>query len=71
MEVTRTQVYHIFDPQPIRVLDVIFVAPLMIYAGVEGKFYPFIKWSLIGVGFATMIYNGINYHKNYREEDGL
>jgi len=46
-------------------LDVVFVGPLMIYAGVEGNFHPTIKLSLIVVGFATIYYNGVNYHKNY------
>jgi hypothetical protein len=65
MEVRVNQVYHLFDPQPIRLLDVVFIGPLMIYAGVEGNFDPAIKFSLIAVGFATIFYNGINYHKNY------
>lgn len=65
MEAKRDQVYHLYDPQPVRLLDVVFVGPLMIYAGVEGNFDPIIKFSLIAVGFATMYYNGVNYHKNY------
>ena len=65
MEITANQVYHLFDPQPIRLLDVVFVGPLMIYAGVEGNFRPAIKLSLIVVGFATIYYNGVNYHKKY------
>lgn len=65
MSVTANQVYYLFDPQPVRLLDVVFVGPLMIYAGVKGNFDNAIKFSLIGVGIATILYNGINYHKNY------
>jgi hypothetical protein len=59
------QVYHLFDPQPVRLLDVVFVGPLIVYAGVQGNFDRVIKWALIGVGLATIYYNGVNYIKNY------
>ena len=63
------QHYFIFDPQPIRILDVVFVAPVILYAGVKGNFSPFIKYSLIAIGVGTFVYNGINYLKNQNGED--
>ena len=58
------QHYFLFDPQPVRILDVIYVAPVILYAGVKGNFSPFIKYSLIAIGVGTFVYNGINYIKN-------
>lgn len=58
------QHYFLFDPQPIRWLDVVFVAPLIIYAGVKGNFNPLVKASLVLVGVGTFVYNGVNYLKN-------
>ena len=58
------QHYFLFDPQPVRILDVVFVAPVILYAGVKGNFSPFIKYSLIAIGVGTFVYNGINYIKN-------
>jgi len=68
MEKTR-QHYFVFDPQPVRILDVVFVAPVILYAGVKGNFSPFIKYSLIAIGIGTFFYNGINYLKNQNGED--
>ena len=63
------QHYFVFDPQPVRILDVVFVAPIIFYAGVKGNFSPFIKYSLIAIGVGTFVYNGINYLKNQNGED--
>ena len=68
MEKVR-QHYFVFDPQPVRILDVLFVAPVVLYAGVKGNFNPFIKYSLIAIGVGTFMYNGINYLKNQNGED--
>jgi len=68
MEKTR-QHYFVIDPQPVRILDVVFVAPVILYAGVKGNFSPFIKYSLIAIGVGTFFYNGINYLKNQNDED--
>ena len=68
MEKIRQQ-YFVFDPQPVRILDVVFVAPVILYAGVKGNFSPFIKYSLIAIGVGTFVYNGINYLKNQNGED--
>ena len=63
MEKIRTH-YFAFDPQPVRLLDVFLVGPLMIYAGKKGEFKPIVKNALIGIGVATIAYNGINYYLN-------
>jgi len=46
--------------QTIRLIDVFFIAPVLIYASnkVENNF---LKISLYGIGLATLIYNGYNY----------
>jgi hypothetical protein len=61
------QVYFLYDPQPVRLLDVIYVGPVMIYGGIKGKFHPFVKWSLIGVGICTILYNGANFIINEKK----
>ena len=62
------QVYFLYDPQPVRLLDVIYVGPVMIYAGIKGKnLNPFVKWSLIGVGICTILYNGANFFINEKK----
>jgi hypothetical protein len=62
------QVYFLYDPQPVRLLDVIYVGPVMIYAGVKAKnINAFVKWSLIGVGICTILYNGANFYINERK----
>jgi hypothetical protein len=54
----------------VRILDVVFVAPIIIYAGVKGNFNPFVKYSLLLIGIGTFFYNGVNYVKNL-ENNGL
>lgn len=62
------QVYFLYDPQPVRLLDVIYVGPVMIYAGLKGKdLNQFVKWSLIGVGICTILYNGANFFINEKK----
>lgn len=66
------QHYFAFDPQPIRWLDVVFIGPLIIYAGVKGDFRPWIKTALVVTGVATIVYNGANYLENEKaKENGL
>jgi hypothetical protein len=62
------QVYFLYDPQPVRLLDVIYVGPVMIYAGLKAKnINQFVKWSLIGVGICTVLYNGANFFINEKK----
>lgn len=51
--------------QIVRVLDVLVIGPLMIYAGVTTP--PpknWLKYSLIALGAATIVYNGQNWLAN-------
>jgi hypothetical protein len=62
------QVYFLYDPQPVRLLDVIYVGPVMIYAGIKAKdLNAFVRWSLIGVGICTVLYNGANFFINEKK----
>jgi len=55
--------------QTIRLIDVFFIAPLLIYSGVQAKTLPmWIRASLVAVGAATAIYNGKNYLKNAQNQ---
>lgn len=46
--------------QPIRLLDVFVIGPLMIYAGTQSK-PPWLQTALVAIGIGTMFYNGRNY----------
>lgn len=62
------QVYFLYDPQPVRLLDVVYVGPVMIYGGIMGKNLPaFVRWSLVGVGICTILYNGANFYINEKK----
>jgi hypothetical protein len=51
--------------QLIRLVDVFLIAPLLIHAGTtKSNLTEEIKFSLVGIGIATFIYNGRNYLKN-------
>jgi hypothetical protein len=47
--------------QGIRLVDVLFIGPLMIYAGSQRKLSPTLSNALIVIGIATIAYNGRNY----------
>ena len=55
--------------QAVRLVDVVVIAPICVYAGV--KYYNVMpKWlsiSLITIGVATAVYNGKNFYINYKE----
>lgn len=55
-EISKTQV--------IRLIDVFFIGPLMIYAGSQNKLSPTLNNALILLGAATIAYNGRNYLLN-------
>lgn len=51
--------------QQVRVLDMIFVAPLLIYSGATPSWlHPFIRVALVITGAATFLYNANNYFLN-------
>lgn len=56
--------------QNIRLIDVFFIAPVCVYAGIKAKELPkWIKISLVGIGLATFYYNGKNYLINKQKEN--
>ena len=56
--------------QLIRILDVVGIGPLMIYAGTKAKseLSPTVRAALIVTGVATIGYNGMNYILNEEEK---
>lgn len=55
--------------QNIRLVDVFFIAPVCVYAGIKAKELPnWIRISLVGIGLATFYYNGKNYLINKNKE---
>lgn len=53
----------------IRLVDVFFIAPVCVYAGIKAKELPnWIRISLVGIGLATFYYNGKNYLINKNKE---
>jgi hypothetical protein len=55
---------EISKSQTIRLIDVFWIGPLMVYAGSQKKFSPLVNSSLIVFGIATILYNGKNYLLN-------
>jgi hypothetical protein len=49
--------------QLIRLADVAFIGPFMLYASMRPKLTDSEKMILAGLGIATILYNGINYLK--------
>lgn len=48
--------------QWVRLLDVMFVGPLMIYFGVQARdLSPWLRGAMVGLGAATVVFNGRNY----------
>jgi hypothetical protein len=51
--------------QALRVWDMIFVAPVLIYAGLsKSNLHQGLRFSLFAIGVATFVYNANNYFKN-------
>jgi len=50
--------------QTIRLIDVFFIGPFMIYVGTKKELTNPVRLTLWGLGAATIIYNGLNYLKN-------
>lgn len=58
------------DVQKVRLLDVFFVAPVLVYAGAKESNLPnWLRVSLVGIGVATFFYNGSNYLKHTKKND--
>ena len=61
-----TQTTEVSKGQKIRMLDVLFIGPFMIYASQTAKLNNFERNVLFGLGVATIIYNGKNYYETKR-----
>jgi hypothetical protein len=56
--------------QYIRLIDVLIIAPICVYAGLKSKDLPkSISYSLIAIGIATFYYNGKNYLINNQRKN--
>ncbi len=53
------------DVQTIRLLDVFLIAPIMFYVAVKVPMPRALKWSLLVIATATLVYNGQNYLEEY------
>lgn len=63
-EVRETTVMEMSKSQNIRLLDVFFIGPFIIYAGYKAKGLTELeRYILYGIGVATILYNGKNYLK--------
>jgi len=47
--------------QNVRLLDVLLLAPLMIYSGASKKRPNWLRMTLVGIGIGTALYNYENY----------
>lgn len=63
-EETQETVTEISKSQYVRIIDVILIAPVLIYAGTFKQLPNWVRVSLIGIGAATAIYNGKNFLEN-------
>ena len=52
--------------QKVRVIDVLFIAPFMIYVATQGKLTMTERYIMFGLGAATLIYNAKNYIETQR-----
>lgn len=63
-ELTKHEKVLGFDIQDVRLMDVFLVAPFLIYAGTIPSIPKNIRYGLIGLGVATLLYNGYHFMKN-------
>ena len=69
-EKTQTTVEEISKSQTIRLLDVFFIGPFMIYVSQKAKGINNLeKFTLLGLGIATIYYNGKNYLDNKKRKE--
>ena len=62
----QLKVTDVSKGQKIRMLDVLFIGPVMIYASQTAKLNKFERNILLVLGIATIIYNGKNYYETKR-----
>jgi len=56
-------------PQAVRLADVFFIGPFMIYAANKKNLSKADRATLVGLGIATILYNGYNYIKQKKNEN--
>ena len=68
-EEANSTVKEVQKSQGIRLIDVFFIAPFLLYASSKSQLTRLDKNVLFALGIATLYYNGVNYLKN--KENGL
>jgi len=69
-EQKKTTLQELSKSQNIRLLDVFFIGPFMMYIGYKAKGITDLeKYMLYGLGIATIYYNGKNYLSNKWEQE--
>lgn len=63
-ERSEETVTEVSKSQNIRLIDVFFIGPVMIYAGTFKTLPTWVRISLIGLGACTVVYNAKNYLEN-------
>lgn len=67
MTITETKpatVKEISKSQSVRLIDIFLIGPFLIYTGTQSKISKTSSTLLIGIGAATIFYNGKNYLAN-------
>ena len=62
----QVTVTEVSKGQKVRVIDVLFIAPFMIYVATQGKLTMTERYIMFGLGAATLIYNAKNYIETKR-----
>ena len=63
-EKVDSTVEEVQKSQVVRLIDVFFIAPFLVYASTKSKLSKLDKYVLLGLGVATLYYNGVNYLEN-------
>lgn len=66
VEINRRDKFLGLNVQDVRLIDIFFIGPFLIYVGMNKELSMPIRLTLLGIGAATIIYNGNNYLKNKR-----
>jgi hypothetical protein len=61
----------LLNTQNIRLLDVFFIGPFLIYAGCQKSLSPAVRTMLIVIGAGTVIYNGARYIQQSKQDEAL
>jgi hypothetical protein len=64
IEINRRDNLFGLKVQDIRLMHLLFIGPFLIYVGTKKELSLPVRLTLVGLGAATIIYNGNNYLKN-------